>query len=120
MNSKLSEANFLRIFLAGWHGDLGRSAVRGRVRTPGPRRAGTKPPRPQRLRKEAEVAKLLLHELEIARDVQQQLLPQAQLPIPGLEYAGYCRSAESEDPVQSARVRESLQERQKQYASWIE
>jgi serine phosphatase RsbU (regulator of sigma subunit) len=48
----------------------------------------------QRLRKEAEVAKLLLHELEIARDVQQQLLPQSQLPIPGLEYAGYCRSAE--------------------------
>ncbi len=48
----------------------------------------------QRLRKEAEVAQLLLHELEIARGVQQQLLPQAQLPIPGLEYAGYCRSAD--------------------------
>src|SRR5260370_1255082 len=48
----------------------------------------------QRLRKEAEAAQLLLHELEIARDVQQQLLPQAQLPIPGLEYAGYCRSAD--------------------------
>jgi sigma-B regulation protein RsbU (phosphoserine phosphatase) len=48
----------------------------------------------QRLRKEAEVAQLLFQELEIARDVQQQLLPQAQLPIPGLEYAGYCRSAE--------------------------
>ena len=26
--------------------------------------------------------------------MQQQLLPQAQLPIPGLEYAGYCRSAD--------------------------
>ena len=48
----------------------------------------------QRLRKEGEVAKLLLHELEIARDVQQRLLPQAQPPIPGLEYAGYCRSAQ--------------------------
>ena len=48
----------------------------------------------QRLRKEAEVAQLLLHELEIARGVQQQLLPRAQLPIPGLEYAGYCRSAD--------------------------
>jgi sigma-B regulation protein RsbU (phosphoserine phosphatase) len=48
----------------------------------------------QRLRKEAEGAQLLLQELEIARDVQRQLLPQAQLPIPGLEYAGYCRSAE--------------------------
>jgi phosphoserine phosphatase RsbU/P len=48
----------------------------------------------QRLRKEAEVAKLLLHELEIAREVQQHLLPQVQPPIPGLDYAGYCRSAE--------------------------
>src|SRR5579871_3071239 len=48
----------------------------------------------QRLRKEAEVARLLLREMEIARDVQQRLLPQAPLPIPGLDYAGYCRSAE--------------------------
>lgn len=48
----------------------------------------------QRLRKEGEVAKLLLHELEIARVVQQRLLPQAQPPIPHLEYAGYCRSAQ--------------------------
>jgi sigma-B regulation protein RsbU (phosphoserine phosphatase) len=48
----------------------------------------------QRLRKEAEVARLLLREMEIARDVQQHLLPQAQPPIPGLDYAGYCRSAE--------------------------
>jgi sigma-B regulation protein RsbU (phosphoserine phosphatase) len=48
----------------------------------------------QRLRQEAEVAQLLLQELEIARDVQQRLLPQVQPPIPGLEYAGYCRSAE--------------------------
>src|SRR5258708_28405197 len=48
----------------------------------------------QQLRKEAEAAQLLLHELELARAVQQQLLPKAQRPIPGLEYAGYCRSAE--------------------------
>lgn len=48
----------------------------------------------QRLRKEAEVARLLLREMEIARDVQQHLLPQDQPPIPGLDYAGYCRSAE--------------------------
>ena len=45
----------------------------------------------QRLRKEGEAAKLLLHDMEIARDVQQRLLPQAQLPIPRLEYFGYCR-----------------------------
>jgi sigma-B regulation protein RsbU (phosphoserine phosphatase) len=48
----------------------------------------------QRLRKEAEVAQLLLHEMEIARNVQQHLLPQALPPIPGLDYAGYCRSAD--------------------------
>jgi sigma-B regulation protein RsbU (phosphoserine phosphatase) len=48
----------------------------------------------QRLRKNEELAQLLLREMEIARDVQQHLLPQAQPPIPGLEYAGYCRSAE--------------------------
>ncbi len=47
----------------------------------------------QRLRKEAEVARLLLREMEIARDVQQHLLPQSHPPIPGLDYAGYCRSA---------------------------
>jgi sigma-B regulation protein RsbU (phosphoserine phosphatase) len=48
----------------------------------------------QRLRKDAEMARLLLREMEIARDVQQRLLPQSQPLIPGLEYAGYCRSAE--------------------------
>jgi sigma-B regulation protein RsbU (phosphoserine phosphatase) len=48
----------------------------------------------QRLRREAEKGRLLLREMEIARDVQQRLLPQAQPPIPGLDYAGYCRSAE--------------------------
>jgi serine phosphatase RsbU (regulator of sigma subunit) len=48
----------------------------------------------QRLRKEAEVAQLLLREMEIAREVQQRLLPQANPPIPGVDYAGYCRSAQ--------------------------
>ena len=48
----------------------------------------------QRLRIEAEMAQLLLREMEIARDVQQHLLPQDQPPIPGVDYAGYCRSAE--------------------------
>jgi sigma-B regulation protein RsbU (phosphoserine phosphatase) len=48
----------------------------------------------QRLRKDAEVAQLLLREMEIARNVQQHLLPQAHPPIPGLDYAGYCRSAD--------------------------
>jgi phosphoserine phosphatase RsbU/P len=47
----------------------------------------------QRLRKEAEGMQLLLQELEIAREVQQHLLPQSYPPIPGLDYAGYCRSA---------------------------
>jgi phosphoserine phosphatase RsbU/P len=48
----------------------------------------------QQLREEAEVAQLLFREMEIARDVQRQLLPQALPPIPGLDYAGFCRSAE--------------------------
>jgi sigma-B regulation protein RsbU (phosphoserine phosphatase) len=48
----------------------------------------------QRLRREAERAQLLIQEMEIARDVQQHLLPHDQPPIPGLEYAGCCRSAE--------------------------
>jgi sigma-B regulation protein RsbU (phosphoserine phosphatase) len=47
----------------------------------------------QRLRKDAEAAKLFLQELEIARDVQQHLLPQDLPAIPGLDFAGYCRSA---------------------------
>jgi len=47
----------------------------------------------QRLRKEAEAAQLFLQELEIARDVQQHLLPQDLPAIPGLDVAGYCRSA---------------------------
>jgi sigma-B regulation protein RsbU (phosphoserine phosphatase) len=47
----------------------------------------------QRLRKEAEAAKLFLQELEIAREVQQHLLPQDLPAIAGLDFAGYCRSA---------------------------
>jgi sigma-B regulation protein RsbU (phosphoserine phosphatase) len=47
----------------------------------------------QRLRKEAEVARFLLREMEIAREVQQHLLPQDLPAIQGLDYAGYCRSA---------------------------
>lgn len=47
----------------------------------------------QLLRKEAEAARLLYHELEIARDVQRRLLPQELPPLEGLEYAAYCRSA---------------------------
>jgi len=47
----------------------------------------------QRLRQEAEAARLLYHELEIARDVQQRLFPQELPPVPGLEYAGLCRPA---------------------------
>ena len=47
----------------------------------------------QRLRKEAEAAKLFLQELEIAREVQQHLLPQDVPAMAGLDFAGYCRSA---------------------------
>jgi len=46
------------------------------------------------LREESEMAQRLFREMEIARDVQQRLLPQVLQPIPGLDYAGYCRSAE--------------------------
>jgi len=44
------------------------------------------------MRKESEMAKLLLQELEIARDVQQHLCRRAPRG-PGLDIAGYCRSA---------------------------
>lgn len=47
----------------------------------------------ERLRKEAAIAQLMMKELEIARDVQQRLLPQDVSPIPGLDHAGYCRPA---------------------------
>jgi len=47
----------------------------------------------QRLRKEAEITQLMMKELEIARDVQQRLLPQSLPALPGLDCAGYCRPA---------------------------
>jgi sigma-B regulation protein RsbU (phosphoserine phosphatase) len=47
----------------------------------------------QRLRKEAEAARLLYREIEIARDVQSKLFPQHLPPVPSVEYAGFCRPA---------------------------
>jgi phosphoserine phosphatase RsbU/P len=47
----------------------------------------------QRLRKEAEDARLVYRELEIAREVQRKLFPQNLPPVPGIEYDGYCRPA---------------------------
>ena len=47
----------------------------------------------QRFRKEAEAARLLYREIEIARDVQSKLFPQHLPPVASLEYAGFCRPA---------------------------
>jgi sigma-B regulation protein RsbU (phosphoserine phosphatase) len=47
----------------------------------------------ERLRSEAEVARLLRHELDIARDVQMRLLPPVHGEASGIEYSGFCRSA---------------------------
>ena len=47
----------------------------------------------QRLRAEAEAARVLYRELEIARNVQQKLFPQKLPAVTGLEYAGFCRPA---------------------------
>jgi len=47
----------------------------------------------ERLRKEAEAARLLRRELDIAREVQSKLLPQGLSKAPGLEIAGFCRAA---------------------------
>lgn len=49
----------------------------------------------QILREEAEAARLLQKEMEIAKEVQQRLFPQSPQPIPGLDYAAYCRPAKS-------------------------
>ncbi len=49
--------------------------------------------RGERLRQEAEAARLLRRELDIAREVQSKLLPQEREVVSGLEYAGFCRSA---------------------------
>lgn len=47
----------------------------------------------QRLRKEAEAARMLYREIEIARDVQSKLFPQHLPKVPRVEYAGFCRPA---------------------------
>lgn len=47
----------------------------------------------QRLNKEAESARLIYRELEIARDVQARLLPSAAPKVPGVDCAAYCRPA---------------------------
>jgi sigma-B regulation protein RsbU (phosphoserine phosphatase) len=47
----------------------------------------------EQLRQEAEAVRLLRRELDIAREVQARLLPQALNAVQGLEYAGFCRPA---------------------------
>jgi sigma-B regulation protein RsbU (phosphoserine phosphatase) len=47
----------------------------------------------QRLRKEAEQARIVLHDLEVAREVQAGLLPERPPEIPGLDCAAYFRPA---------------------------
>jgi sigma-B regulation protein RsbU (phosphoserine phosphatase) len=47
----------------------------------------------QRLRQEAEAARLVYRELEIARSVQQKLLPEQAPAAEGLECAAFCRPA---------------------------
>lgn len=49
----------------------------------------------ERLRQEAEGAKLMKHEVALARDVQARLLPQNPEGIDGLECVGFCRPARS-------------------------
>ncbi|MBS1826708.1 MAG: SpoIIE family protein phosphatase [Acidobacteria bacterium] len=49
----------------------------------------------QMLREEAEAAKLIRKELEIAHDVQQRLFPQDPPPVPGIDYSAHCRPARS-------------------------
>ena len=48
----------------------------------------------QKLRQDAESARVFLRELEIARDVQHRLFPPHPPQIPGLDIAAYCRPAE--------------------------
>jgi phosphoserine phosphatase RsbU/P len=49
----------------------------------------------KRLRQEAVKARMMEHELSLAMDVQQHLLPQEQECVPGLECVGFCRPAKS-------------------------
>jgi sigma-B regulation protein RsbU (phosphoserine phosphatase) len=47
----------------------------------------------ERLRRESESARLMKHELALARDVQAHLLPKPPAGIQGLECSGFCRPA---------------------------
>jgi phosphoserine phosphatase RsbU/P len=49
----------------------------------------------ERFRQEAEAARLLSRELELAREVQQNLLPRELDPVTGIEYEGFSRPAKS-------------------------
>ncbi len=49
----------------------------------------------KRLRQEAIKARMMQHELSLAMDVQQHLLPQEQGCVQGLECVGFCRPAKS-------------------------
>ena len=49
----------------------------------------------KRLRQEAVKARMMDHELTLAMDVQQHLLPQEQECVQGLECVGFCRPARS-------------------------
>jgi sigma-B regulation protein RsbU (phosphoserine phosphatase) len=49
----------------------------------------------QQLRHDAETAKLLMRELEIAKEVQQRLFPQNLPKIEGMGYSAFCRPAQA-------------------------
>jgi phosphoserine phosphatase RsbU/P len=49
----------------------------------------------KRLRQEATHARMMQHELSLAMDVQQHLIPKEQGCVPGLECVGFCRPAKS-------------------------
>lgn len=49
----------------------------------------------QQLRRQAEATRIFLRELEIARDVQSQLLPHEAPAVPGVDYAAFFRPAKS-------------------------
>jgi sigma-B regulation protein RsbU (phosphoserine phosphatase) len=49
----------------------------------------------ERLRHEAETARLLRRELDLARDVQRNLLPKELPPVKGIDYYGFSRAAKS-------------------------
>ena len=49
----------------------------------------------ERVRRGAETVRLMMHELDLAREVQRGLLPQETPAVAGIEYAGVCRPAKS-------------------------